>query len=216
MAGQRGIYGGRSAQDRAAERRARLLEAALTVWAAPERPTTMTAVCAEAGLTERYFYESFANLDDALTTLLDSLAEEIETVTRAAADAAGSDPLARALAVLRSFLQLLEDDPRKGRVTMIESMARPAQRGRRGQLLRHFAHRTAEEVREQYGQSSGRHEADHDEQHDELAGLFFIGGLAEMVTAWLDGSVQATAEELVALAAPTFLTLNNLSGRPGS
>ena len=80
MAVQSGLYKGLSAAERAAERRARLLEATLSVWADTEVRTTMTAVCAEAGLSERYFYESFAGLDEALTAVLDGVAGEIEAV----------------------------------------------------------------------------------------------------------------------------------------
>ena len=96
MAVQSGVYRGVSAADRIAGRRARLLDAALAVWADPETRTTMTAVCAEAGLTERYFYESFSGLDELLTAVMDAIAAEIEeTSSRAAAECAEDDPVAR-------------------------------------------------------------------------------------------------------------------------
>ncbi len=201
MAVQSGVYRGVSAAERAAERRARLMEATLEVWADPERRTTMTAVCAEAGLTERYFYESFAGLDQALTAVMESIATEIEQVTLRAADAAGDDPVARTRATLEAFLQLLREDPRKGRVALIEATAVPALRERRTQLLRHFAHRAAEEAR---GSPGLRHRS---EQEDEVAGLLFIGGMAELITAWLDGAVEASPEEIVDAASRGFLGL---------
>ena len=37
----------------------------------------MTAICQEAGLTERYFYESFANRDAALVAALERVSDEI-------------------------------------------------------------------------------------------------------------------------------------------
>ncbi len=86
---QSGVYRGVSAADRAAERRTKLLEAALTVWADPDTRTTMTAICAAAGLSERYFYESFTGLDAALEAVLDQIAAEIEDISRRAAEAAG-------------------------------------------------------------------------------------------------------------------------------
>ncbi len=195
------MYRGVSAADRAAERRSRLLDAALTVWADPEIRTTMTAVCAEAGLSERYFYESFSGLDAALEAALDHIAAEIEDISRRAADAAGQDPEARVRASVRAFVQLLEDDPRKGRVAIIEAVAVPKLRQRRTQLLRHLAHESALEAREHFG---GPHRG---ETADETAGLFFIGGMAELVTAWLDGTLRVSADEIADAAVRVLLGL---------
>jgi AcrR family transcriptional regulator len=203
MAVQSGTYRGVSAEDRAAERRERLLEATLAVWADPTgtRPT-MTRICAEAGLTERYFYESFRSLDDALTAVMDRIATEIEEVSLAAGDAAGDDPAARARASVLAFVEYLTADPRKGRVAIIEAGAMPGLRARRTQLLRHFAHRSAQEARDIYGVGGwGPREG-------EIAGLLFVGGLAELVSAWLDGSLEATPEELVDAATTMFLGLH--------
>lgn len=201
MAVRSGVYRGVSAADRAAERRARLMEATLEVWADAERRTTMTAVCAEAGLTERYFYESFTGLDEALTAVMEGIATEIEQITLRAAERAGDDPVARIRATLEAFLDLLRDDPRKGRVALIEAAAVPALRERRTQLLRHFAHRSAEEARLTPGLQR------RSEREDDVAGLLFIGGMAELITAWLDGAVAATPEEIVDAASRGFLGL---------
>ncbi|TIC86803.1 TetR/AcrR family transcriptional regulator [Nocardioides sp. GY 10113] len=201
MAVQSGVYRGVSAAERASERRARLLEATLEVWADPRQRTTMTAVCSAAGLTERYFYESFGGLDDALRAVLDAVAAEIEQVTQAAADAAGPEPVSQATAVLEAFVRFLTDDPRKGRVAVIEAGAMPALRARRTELLRDFAHRSAVDARDRLGLP---HRSPHEE---EIAGLLFIGGMAELVTAWLEGALEATPEEIVATAGKSLMAL---------
>lgn len=201
MAVQSGVYRGVSAAERVADRRARLLEATLEVWADPARRTTMTAVCAEAGLTERYFYESFSGLDEALRAVLDGVADEIERTTTAAAEAAGDDPVARTQASMVAFVDLIAGDPRKGRVAIVEAGAMPELRQRRTELLRHFAHRTAEEARA-WLKLPERTAAE-----NELAGLLFIGGMAELITAWLDGAVDATPSDIVDAAAHAFLKL---------
>ncbi|WP_205471838.1 TetR/AcrR family transcriptional regulator [Nocardioides sp. SYSU D00038] len=197
MAVQSGTYRGVSAADRAAERRARLLEATLAVWADPAsaRPT-MTRICAEAGLTERYFYESFANLDEALGAVMESIADEIERVGTAAGETAGPDPAARVRATIRAFVELIAADPRKGRVAIIEAGSMPALRARRTALLRRFAHLAAEEAAELFGPD--------DVRATELAGLMFVGGMAELVTAWLDGALTATPDDLVEAAASSY------------
>ncbi|MCL2542269.1 MAG: TetR/AcrR family transcriptional regulator [Nocardioidaceae bacterium] len=201
MAVQSGIYRGVPAEERVAERRTRLMEATLEVWADPARRTTMTAICAEAGLTERYFYESFSGLDEALRAVLDAIADEIEQLTAVAADEAGDDGVARTQATMRTFVEMIVSDPRKGRVSIVEAGAMPELRQRRTELLRHFAHRAAEEARQWFDLP------ERTAQEDELAGLLFIGGMAELITAWLDGAVRASADELVAAASHSFLTL---------
>ena len=199
MAVQAGVYRGIPAAKRVAARRVQLMEATLAVWADPTVSTTMTRICAEAGLSERYFYESFRNLDEALTAVLDSIAVEIEERTLAAADEAGEDPAERVLASVRAFVELLLDDPRKGRVAIIEAGAMPALRHRRTELLHHFAQRAAEEARVLSG---GPRRSEHD---DEIAGILFVGGMAELITRWLSGTLEATPEELVEAAARSFL-----------
>ncbi|MEJ0043808.1 MAG: TetR/AcrR family transcriptional regulator [Rhizomicrobium sp.] len=55
-------YGGASFKDRQSERRDRLVHAAIAVFSRTGREgATVAAICAEAGLTARYFYESFPN-----------------------------------------------------------------------------------------------------------------------------------------------------------
>lgn len=201
MAVQSGIYRGVSAEARAAERRTRLMQATLEVWADPSRRTTMTAVCAEAGLSERYFYESFSGLDEALRAVLEAVAVEIEATTTAASDAAGDDPVARTQAMMDAFVAYLAADPRKGRVAIVEAGSMPELRQRRTELLRHFAHRTAEEARA-WLQLPERSAAE-----DELAGLLFIGGMAELITAWLDGATEAGPADIVEAATHAFLRL---------
>jgi AcrR family transcriptional regulator len=201
MAVQSGVYRGVSAEQRRADRRERLMEATLEVWADPQRRTTMTAVCAEAGLSERYFYESFADLDEALRAVLDATAEEIERITTAAVDAAGEDPATRATVMIEAFVDLIARDPRKGRVAIVEAGAMPQLRQRRTELLRHFAHRSTEEAREMFGPSR------HTRVEDEVAGLLFVGGMAELITAWLDGAVDAAPRDIVRAAADSFVAL---------
>jgi AcrR family transcriptional regulator len=204
VAVQSGIYRGVSAVERTADRRRRLIEATLDVWASAGTKVTMTAVCASAGLTERYFYESFTNLDEALVAVLDSIAVEIEERVQAAAEqaeASGGAPVERVRASLLAFVSLLQEDPRKGRVAIIEAGALPALRPRRTALLRHFAHRSAEDAVQIMGLPRPA------ASDSEIGGLLFIGGMAELVTAWLDGALEATPEEMVDAATRMYLAL---------
>ena len=59
----------------------------------------------------------------------------------------------------------------------------------------------AEEARELY-------DLDRDVAEGEMAGLLFIGGMAELVTAWLDGSLDASPEQLVDAATAAFIAMH--------
>jgi AcrR family transcriptional regulator len=56
---------------------------------------TMTAVCASAGLTERYFYESFHDREALLVAVLDLCIVEMDAAMFAALAAAPADLLER-------------------------------------------------------------------------------------------------------------------------
>jgi AcrR family transcriptional regulator len=64
MEKQKRRYSGQSFADRQSDRRARLVRATLDVAGRfGLEGTSVAAICAEAGLTARYFYESFPNRD---------------------------------------------------------------------------------------------------------------------------------------------------------
>jgi AcrR family transcriptional regulator len=70
-------YGGLAMQERVAARRARFIEAGIELFGTQGfRGATVRGICAAAGLTDRYFYESFATLEALL-------AEVYLTLTRA-------------------------------------------------------------------------------------------------------------------------------------
>ena len=112
-------YGGVSGEARRAERRARLIEAAVRVYGeVGYRNATVKAVCAVAGLTERYFYESFANsealLIAAYTHVTDALHAEM---TAAGEDAARAR---RVEAILTLYFTRLQENPHPARVFLLE------------------------------------------------------------------------------------------------
>ena len=131
------VYGGISADDRRAKRREQLLDAGLELlgtvgWSG----TTMTAVCAEAGLTERYFYESFADREALLLAVFDRITDEATEAILAAISSSPRDARARTHAAIGAFIELMTDDPRKGRVAFVEAMGSEALMRRRLDVLR--------------------------------------------------------------------------------
>ncbi|MFT3968387.1 MAG: TetR/AcrR family transcriptional regulator [Sphingobium sp.] len=111
MAEEKRRYGGRSREDRMAERREKLLRAALSLYARAGREgASVTAICAEAGLTTRYFYESFPSHDALLLALFRGVCGHLVEDLRATREAGGDvlaaffSALAQHAALARLFL----------------------------------------------------------------------------------------------------------------
>lgn len=78
-------YRGVSNETRKAERRLKLIEAGIKVFGSTGYHTaTVKGLCQEAGLTERYFYESFSNAEALFTAcylhITDTLRERLQKV----------------------------------------------------------------------------------------------------------------------------------------
>jgi AcrR family transcriptional regulator len=197
---QVGVYGGVAAVDRQAGRRARLLQAALELsghegW----RATTIRGVCGRAGLTPRYFYESFADREALLIALFDELAAGAAAAVLAALPGAASDARENAQAAIAAFVDYLQADPRRARVLFIEALGSEALAQRRFESVRMFAGLVADQARRFYGLP------DEPAADVEISSLMLVGGLAETLLAWLDGTLAATREELVAEVAEVFV-----------
>lgn len=117
--GQR--YGGRSAEERRAERRTRLLDSALELFGTRGYAnTSIEALCTATRLNPRYFYESFASREALLQAVYDRHMEHLgTTVGRALADAP-LDPRGRVEVGLRAFVETQLADHRNARITYLE------------------------------------------------------------------------------------------------
>ncbi|MFA9218708.1 MAG: TetR/AcrR family transcriptional regulator [Sphingomonadaceae bacterium] len=115
------VYRGANNEQRVAERRARLLAAATHCFGTHGyHQTTLKMLCAEAGLTERYFYESFANFDDILCCAYEDAADRMMAAVVAKVSKAAATPDARLLAALDCYLRLIAADPARARLVLIE------------------------------------------------------------------------------------------------
>lgn len=199
-------YGGKTSAERVAERRARLVEATIRVLSADPAPT-MTKICSEAGLTERYFYESFASLDAALLGSLDAVSDEILTAATTTVDETIGSPGERVRAVMTSFVTYARKHPDRVRLAVVHAQAHPALRPRRAQLLESFADVVAVEARKLFGDETWP--TDRARAH----GLVYIAGLAELVAGWLDGDTPLDDETLVDVACDLFAAVGRRSAR---
>lgn len=179
-------YRGVSAADRVDERRAKLLEACLDVVGRDGvAATTVGAVCEQAGLTKRYFYESFKDRDAILGEVLEGLHTGLLSTIRDALADAGSDPVERARVTVRLLVGAM-DDARMARL-YVEALGDPQLQSLRQRAYEVYAELVAEEV-------LGVKDA---VPRNHLAALVFVTGTTQAVISWLEGSIKLSRDELI-------------------
>ncbi|MFE7717456.1 TetR/AcrR family transcriptional regulator [Nocardia rhizosphaerihabitans] len=115
-------YTGTSVAERQIERRALFIEAGLTVFAEKSfANSSLTDVCAAAGLSRRQFYEQFAGREELLVAVYDTVQGKARDAVAAALAAAETDDL-RALidAAVRAYTTAITDDIRCAKVAFVE------------------------------------------------------------------------------------------------
>lgn len=114
-------YGGLSPEQRRAQRRMQLIAAGKRLFGEQGfQATTVRQICRTAELTERYFYESFENLNQLFNATYDQELDYLrERLINAIATATGGvEGLARA--GMSEYYGYLRRDPRAARILLIE------------------------------------------------------------------------------------------------
>jgi len=114
-------YRGIPQDERRAQRRSQLMMAGIAVYGERGyRQATVKAVCEAAGLTERYFYESFANSEELLIACFNAVTYTVLEDILAAAKQAGRGRAVRSRAMLNAYFTALQREPRSARVFLVE------------------------------------------------------------------------------------------------
>jgi AcrR family transcriptional regulator len=198
-------YRGASADERRARRRAALLAAGLDLlgtrgWSG----TTVRGVCAAAGLNDRYFYESFADLDALRLAVVDDLVAQ-GTAAILAATHTPRDLRARTRAVVTAIVDFFTADPRRAHILVHEFGSRPLLAGRRRGLIQGLVGIFTGQVHEILGPVPVS-DAD-----VELTALTLIGGGFELITTWLRGDLAVGREHLIDFVVALMLTSTDLA-----
>lgn len=196
-------YGGLSAVERQARRRAQLIEACLEVIRQGGLAgISIESVCAEAGLGKRYFYENFADRDTLLLAVADRLFETV--ALNIEADITGVDDLSeRTRTIVQSLIRTLRDDPRLARL-YIEAPGNPALLTRRNEATTGFSLAMVDWLMPQESPEFPDHRA------RELVARMIVAGTTDLVTQWLAGTVEAEEELIV----DTIVALGLRAGAP--
>ena len=185
-------YGGVSATERIATRRERLLEAGLELFGTDGYLASgVKDVCAEASLTDRYFYESFRDTRELFIAVFDRVTDELFASVANAGDASGPAPEAQLRAGIETFVRALADDRRKARVIFSEAAGvGPEAEQHMRATLRRFSVLVAGTAR--------RHLAtDVSDELVDVVALSVVGTLERVIVEWQDKELDLPIERII-------------------
>lgn len=204
-------YGGVSAGDRIAARRAKLLDAGLELFGTRGFAATgVKDICREAGLTDRYFYESFSDSEALFLAVFDRLTEELFRAVAEAVVDSGAAPEDQLRSAIAEFLGALAEDPRKQRVLFSEAAAvgRSAADHMRT-TLRRFAELVAATARQHLPASVPDEEV-------QLVALSLVGLLERVITEREAGALDLPLDRLVDRCVALYLKVLDAVARSQS
>ena len=193
-------WNGLSTEERQRERRNLLIEAAYELLANEGMAgTTVRAVCAQARLNPRYFYESFTDLDELLVAVYDDVFRKLQRRSAEAVAAADDDASAMRASV-EATVRFIDEDRRRGRILYSEALGNEALNLRRI--------RTGQALVEMVVQDNSRRDVGaQDERIGRLGAAVLVGGFSELLVAWIGGRIDLTADELIDDATEVFLAV---------
>jgi AcrR family transcriptional regulator len=193
-------YGGVTAAERVAARRERLLDAALELYGTRGfLATGVKDICRHAGLTDRYFYESFRDGNELFIATFDKTTAELLVLVAQRVSDVAPEPEAQVRAAIESFVRALGDDPRKARIIFSEgaSVGPQAERHMRASLRR-FATLVAATARPHLPPGMPEHVL-------HMGALSLVGAIQRVITEWHDGELDATIDQVIDYLVQLFL-----------
>ncbi len=178
-AGQRrGRWSGVPLPDRQALRRDELIAAGVAHLGGAQGPAlTVRGVCRSAGLTERYFYESFTDRDEFVRAVYDDVcarAMSALTTAKTPRDA------------VEQFVELMVDDPARGRVLLLAPGKEPVLTRSGAEWMPSFIDLLQRKLT-RIG----------DPIKATMVATGLIGALTALFTAYLDGRLAATRAQFI-------------------
>ncbi len=181
-AGQRrGRWSGVPLEDRQALRRDELIAAGVDLLGGEAGPAlTVRAVCRAAGLTERYFYESFSDRDEFVRAVYDDVCARAMSTLSSSTTA--QDAVER-------FVALMVDDPTRGRVLLLAPTVEPVLTRSGASWMPSFIELLQRKVARITGITDSAVQA--------MAATGLLGALTALFIAYLDGRLTATRQQFI-------------------
>lgn len=116
------MYAGLPVQDRQRQRRERFLQSGLTIFARDGYAnSSVGAICKDAALSSRQFYEEFTGREALLLQLYEMIDRQSrDAVSSAVEGMAGATALDRIEAGARAYIEAIGTDRRKAQVALVE------------------------------------------------------------------------------------------------
>lgn len=184
---------GQTTQERQSDRRDRLIEAGIELFGTRGYANTpVKAICEEAGLTERYFYEAFEDREALLDQIYEILIADCRRATVEAIENSTDELGASMRAGLTAFAHELTRDPRRARIQEIEAVGvSPELERKRREAIHAFAAIVADRTRELGGQEKiGPLRLD-------VIALGLVGSVNEQLIDYVLGYLEISLEDLI-------------------
>ena len=196
------VYGGRTAEQRTAERREKLLDAGLELFGTVGYgATTIEALCAAAGLNPRYFYEQFESREELLRAVYDRHVESVLATVVTTIGDAPTDARGRLQAGLTAFVQATLADERAARINYFELVGvSRALEARRREVLRSYADLIAAQTRNIDAVGEVRGAA----RDLRVAAVALVGATDGLIIDWISGERKDPLDHLVATLLDIF------------
>lgn len=181
-------YRGISAANRRDERRDKILAAARQLWGeAGLTEVTVRRVCAASGLTPRYLYEHFSTRDALVLAVAEQVHDELFTTLVEASQAEPGGLKRKLLQALTTYLDAIADDPSVHRILTSDAHSLAGLEELRGRAIG-----IVTDLVVQY--SAEFLEAPVDPEIRRKEALFVVGGVNQLVEAWLRDPGRPTTE----------------------
>ena len=156
----------------------------------------------EAGLTERYFYETFEDRESLLDAINSMIHEDCREATVRAIEGSPDDLELSMRAGLTAFAHELTRDPRRARIQEIEVVGVSAEMERkRRETIHTFAGIVADRIRE----LGGREEVG--SLRLDVVSLGLVGSVNEQLIDYVLGYIEIEIEDLVENQTAAFATV---------
>ncbi|WP_280262322.1 TetR/AcrR family transcriptional regulator [Nocardia wallacei] len=185
-------YGGVPAAQRQEHRREQLLEAVIAVLAREGAGgLTVRRVAAQAGLSTRFVYESYADLDELTGAAFDLASGELARALGRAVQQADPGRRACMTAVVEAIVDYFLADPAKGKFLSTKAYAHPGVARRRLARSEDYVAAFAAVLRDQLGDNAPG------DRTVELTARFLVAGFGETITAWIHAPGAYPRDEFV-------------------
>ena len=185
-------YRGVPADERRDQRRQVLIETALDCLHVDGLAgVSVRSVCARARLTPRYFYESFADLDELLVATVTAVSDDVSAQAVAAAVAVAPDPAAQVRAAIDAGYGVVAADPRKATAMLVSAAGHGPLRQRRHDIVTEFADLIIDSISVLGDLGLGERRV------ARATALFLMGGSADVIEAVLAGRLRFSRTALV-------------------